>query len=509
MSGPDSQRRLVFLRNVLHPVLAVSVPMLFLVLATELARSVLRIPLTPFAYLFLLLAGIEETVAGNILFEERVGSFDRVREPFYLLAVVGLVLAALEPGPFLARPARLLRPEVIYLGLLVVLEWLMCWRIHQGLRDRELLEAAFENKEGPALQVTLRDNAELARAAISAVPQVKQIIFVFQALAFAAVIALFAVGVRIPVSTTLLFLLHALAGVIAVAVLNNAAEDQLLSAEGVSLTPFYRRRRLIYVLAILAVSVTLVLLYARRSSLLPLDLFRPLLDWLAHLLDRRRVARPYVAPDARLNRPEMDFLRQLQVEGSGPSPLLELLRFLLRVVWKVLRLGLLALLAYFLIAPLVSRSLRQRVRALRPLDFLRDQLARLGRALADMLRDILGWLRRPAAERARGRRQRRRSWRSRLRLRRQGVFKLWERSTVLRAYSRLLRWGERQGVRFRLPIAPREYLALVAQARPQHASLLGEAGEILEESLYSPRLAGRHKVQRYLRIVKDLVRSRA
>lgn len=507
MSGPDPDRRLVFLRNVLHPALAVSVPLAFLVLATELARAVLRIPLSPFAYLFVLLAGIEEVVTGNILFEERVGSLDRVREPFYLLAAAGLVLLLFERGPLLARPAGMLRPEIVYLGVLILLEWVIGWRIHQGLRDRELLEAAFENKEGTALQGVLRDNAELARAAIAAVPQVKQTIFVFQGLAFAAVVALFAAGVRIPAATTALFLLHALGGIAAVAVLNNAAEDQLLSAEGVSLPPFYRRRRLIYVLAIIAAAVLAVALYARRTSLLPLDLFEPLLAWLARLFDRRRQMRPFPMPSPGARRPEIDLLRRLNLEDTGPSALLELLRFLLRVIGNVVRVILLAALAYFLIAPLASPTLRRRVRALRPLAFARDQVRRLLRVLADMVRDILGWLRRPAGGRPRERTGSRRSWHRRLRLRRRGLFKAWEMGTVLRAYVRLLRWGERQGVRFRLPIAPREYLDLVARARPEQAAALGEAGAILEESLYSPRRAGRERIQRYLRIVREVVRS--
>ncbi len=509
MSGPEPDRRLVFLRNVLHPSLAVWVPLSFFILATELARCVVRIPLSPFAYLFVLLAGIEGVVTGNVLFEERLGSFDRIREPFYLLAVVGLALLVFERGPLLERPARLLRPEIVYLGALVLLEWVICWRIHNGLRDRELLEAAFETRQGASLQSALRDNSELARAAIAAVPQVKQTIFVFQVLAFAAVIALFAAGVRIPTATTVLFLLHAVGGVVAIAVLNNAAEDQLLSAEGVSLTPFYRRRRQIYVLAILATAVVAVALYARSSSLLPLDLFEPLLAWLARLFDRKRELRPYRPPTPGMGRPELDLLRQLRLDSSGPSPLLELLRFLLRVIWNVIRLLLLALLAYFLIAPLVSPTLRRRVRALRPLAFVREQLRRLMRALSEMLRDIAAWLRRPAGARARAKTGRRRSWHRRLRFQRRGLFKRWEMGTVLRAYVRLLRWGERQGVRFRAPIAPREYLGLVARVRPECAAELGEAGQILEESLYSPRRAGRDRIQRYLRIVKELVRSRA
>jgi hypothetical protein len=511
LSAPEGSGRLAYLRNVLHPTIAVSVPLLFLVLATELARSVLRIPLSPFAYLFLLMAGIEEVVAGNILFEERVGSFERVREPFYLLAAVGLVLLLFERGPLAGRPRGLLRPEIIYLGLLVLLEWLLCWRIHQGLRERELLEASFEGKEGPALQGAIRDNAELARIAIAAVPRVKGTVFLFQVAAFAAVISLFAAGVRISSAATVLFVVHALAGVAAAALLNNAAEDQLLSAEGVSLSPFYRRRRQIYVIAIFCASVALVLLYARRTSLLPLAVFQPLLDWLARLLNRKRELPPLRYPVGGMTRPDMNLLRQLQGEAAGPSPLALLIGFLLRVVWNIVKLGLFMLLAYFLIAPLASRVFRRRLRRLRPLHFVGEQLSRFARALRRMLDDVLGWLRRAPGSRERaGRRGRNgRSWRGRLRLRGRGLFKLWEMGTVLRAYARLIRWGERQGVRFRLPIAPREYLALLAQRRPEQEPSLAEAGEILEESLYSPLRARRERLQRYLRIVKDVVRAKS
>jgi len=146
--------------------------------------------------------------------------------------------------------------------------------------------------------------------------------------------------------------------------------------------------------------------------------------------------------------------------------------------------------------------------ALRPLRFVREQVRRFARALREMLEDILGWLRRSPGGGGRERAGRRRTWRGRLRFRRPGLFKLWEMGTVLRAYVRLIRWGQRQGARFRPAIAPREYLALVAGHRPERARMLAEAGEILEESLYSPRRARRERVQRYLRIVKELVRGK-
>ncbi len=128
-----------------------------------------------------------------------------------------------------------------------------------------------------------------------------------------------------------------------------------------------------------------------------------------------------------------------------------------------------------------------------------------------MLDDVLAWLRRTPGSRDRSARRRRagRSWRGRLRVRGHGLFKLWEMGTVLRAYARLIRWGERQGVPFRLPIAPREYLALLAERRPAQAFPLVEAGEILEESLYSPLRSRRERLQRYLRIVKDVVRAKS
>jgi hypothetical protein len=256
----------------------------------------------------------------------------------------------------------------------------------------------------------------------------------------------------------------------------------------------------------LCAGLVLVLLYARRSSLLPLSLFKPLLDWLSRLFNREARLQPYPMPQPGMPRPEEDLLRQLQAAASGPNPLIELLRFIIRVVWNVIRMGLIAVAAWLLITPLVSRTFRRRLAALRPLDYVKEQLQRLGRALLQVVADIAAWLRRPPGERpARG--GRRRAWRRHLVVRRPGLLKLWEMGTVLRAYARLIRWGERQGARFRLSSAPREYLAEVGGRRPDHAASLAEAAAILEESLYSSRRTSRDRLHRYLRIVKDVVRS--
>ena len=496
-----------FLTAVLHPLFAVLIPLVFFVLVTEILRDLAVLRLTPAVYLFLLLAGIEEVVAGNILFEERIGSFDRLREPIYLIAFLGAVLMLFVPGVPSERLRGLLRPDFIYLGLLVLLQWMFSWRIHHALREREMFEGSLEGKEGADLKHVIRENAELARMAISAVPRIRRSILLFQVVAFAGVVALFAAGLRVSSATAVLFLVHGLLGLGFAVLLNNAVHDQMLSAEGIALGDFYRRRRSVYALSILALSLVFVLLYARNTSLLPLSLFRPFLDWLASLFDRER---PVARPPRILTqtpRPEADLFRRLQLEDSGPSPLMDLLRYLLRVIWKVVRLFALLTVAYFVISPFLSRYFRARLGGLKPLEFLREQGRRLLQSLRTVLADFMAWLRRPAAERRRERHERRK-WVGQVRLRRPGLFQRMQMGRLLRAYVKLIRWGERRGVAFRTPYAPQEYAFMVAERAPEHREALREAIAVLEEALFSPHRVPRERVGVYLRTIREITGKR-
>jgi hypothetical protein len=490
----------------MHPTISVLIPLVFLMLLGEILRDATGFVIPRAAYLFLLLAALEEVVVGNILFQERVGTIERLREPFYVLAFVGLVLFVMQRGSLTTRAYGLLSLLPLTLGFLTVLQWLLTWRIHNALRDRELLEISLQGKEGTALRNALRDNAEMARLAISAVPRTKRMVIFFQMLAFATVIALFAVGIRVSPFTAILLLLDAMLSMFTLGILNNAAEDQLLSADGVAVGSFYRRRRFVYTLVILGCAFVVVLAYARQTSLLPLEIFRPFLDWLASLFNRERNLAQMPRTPMRVSRPEMQLLQMLEMGPPREQPLIDLLRFLLRVVWNVVKLGLLLVLAYFLISPFFSRAFRARLRSLTPLAFVREQLARMGRFVRRLVDDLLAWLRRPPAEKRRARRGRGKSWRRRLVLRRPGLFKRWEMGKVLRAYVRLIRWAERRGVRFRAPLAPREYMYRVAAEVPDHRVALDQASVILEEAIFSDHRVARARLRVYFDTIRAVTR---
>jgi hypothetical protein len=122
--------------------------------------------------------------------------------------------------------------------------------------------------------------------------------------------------------------------------------------------------------------------------------------------------------------------------------------------------------------------------------------------------DLLAWLRRPPAERRKARRSGAKSWRRRVVLRRPGLFKRWEIGKVLRAYARLIRWAERRGVRFRAPLAPREYIVRVAARVPDHRPALDEAAVILEEAVFSDHRVARDRLRTYFEAIRIVTRSR-
>ena len=61
---------------------------------------------------------------------------------------------------------------------------------------------------------------------------------------------------------------------------------------------------------------------------------------------------------------------------------------------------------------------------------------------------------------------------------------------------------------FRTPYAPLEYAGRVAEKIPEVTGGLNDAMAILEEALFSPRRIGRGRVNRYLRIIREITGKR-
>jgi hypothetical protein len=348
----------------------------------------------------------------------------------------------------------------------------------------------------------------MARLAISIIPKIKRGIILFQFLSFVLMVVFFATGARVSAGGMVVFLLQGVVGFVFLTILNNAAQDHFLAAEGVAVGPLFKRRRTSQAAVLLMVGVGLVLLFARRTSVFPLSIFGPLLEWLRSLMDREMEIGPPPPVRPNIPRPQQDLMDLLELGDRDPNPWVEILRFILRVIWNVIKWAGLVVLGYLLISPFLSRYFRTRLRGLRPLAFLLEQAKALGSFLRRIWEDLAAWLRRPPAERQERRRQRRREWIRTVRVRRPGMFKRMEMGRVLRAYVRLIRWGGRRGVSFRVSYAPREYADQLKERLPEHAGALEEAMVILEQALFSPVRIGRQRVGVYLKRIREITGKR-
>ena len=137
--GDAGGRMVAFHRSTLHPLIAIGIPLLFLWCLTSFlplffGQSV-AVPLL--FYALILLAGLEETVVGNILFKERTSSFVRFRELVYLCFGVVLLLFAISRGNVAERLASLKQAGNVLTLIAVPAQWLLTFTLHSALRERD------------------------------------------------------------------------------------------------------------------------------------------------------------------------------------------------------------------------------------------------------------------------------------------------------------------------------------------------------------------------------------
>ena len=511
-SKPDSTRgrMLAFNRATLHPLIAIAVPALFVCTLTAFLPlffgAGVRIPIL--FYVLLFVAGLEETVVGNILFKERTSSFVRFRELIYLCIGAALLLFVVQRGSPAARLAALGQVRNVVSFLAVPVQWLLSWYIHSALREREFLLQSTGEKEGAELKAALRENAEQAKEALDALRKARFLIGFFQTVVFVLLIVAFILQKAVAGGLLAVAVLHAVSGLVFLVVLNNAREDQLLYGDGVNVGFREQRRRFLIVAVILLLVFLLVVFFARSSSVLSLSLFEGLLNWLSNLFNREREAPE--PPPIQPQRPELQEGMREVLQELGEQEQSPWLQTLFRILGRLLLGAAAAAVVYFLLSPLLSRYFRRRVGALLPLQAILRRLKGFLSTVKSLMNDLRSWFRQSKSYSAARRRVAagERRWR-RARERQPGWLKRIEMGRILRAYLKLIKWGKRRGVPYRGYMAPQEYGRELAEEVPAVEEALGEAVDIMEEALFSPDLVERGKVSRYMSLMKSIVKERA
>jgi hypothetical protein len=488
-------------RATVHPLMAIFIPLLSVLSLDPLLRGLLPFLPSPPAliYPFLLATGLEEAVVGNMLFKERASLWARLRELLLVLIIALLCLRLIFSFSGW---------NILYPLSLVLIQWLSSAAIHSSLRQREILLSALAGKRDGALTHELRDSSLQAALALQSLGNVKGLVLFYQGSVFGLLLVAAIRGIPLGSWIKWVAFLQAACGLLCLGVINLFIENQLLLGEGIAVPLQVEKRRALFLLSLLIVSVLLVLLAARETSLLPLSMLLGFLEKLMSLFrikqDPRWVQQLHDVAEER--RRYYELLLSLRSFQSGPAYLW--LLFVVEVLRRVLITAIAVALFLFMTAPLLSDSFLQGLRELRPLAFLRRKLLAFAFACRRLLRSLLSWWRSlgrtgkafpaerlPLPAVARSRHRQRISLRKRVQM-----------SRVLKAFLQLLRWGEGRGVRYYPANAPQEYALRLEAVLPESASTIAPVIEILEEVLFSPRLVAAQRLNRYFRLIRSLPR---
>jgi hypothetical protein len=493
-------------RSTVHPLLALCLPTLFLLSLNAVVRAAmpaLSFPPRLFS-LVLPLIGIEEVAIANLLFAERAGRGARLRELLSILVVLWLVLALMRS--ISAGSAALFHPALLYPLVLVLLEWVFVWAIHQRLREREILLSALAGKQGEVLLHELRDASMQAAVAARALAAVKILAALFQTVIFTLLLFCAAQGIRVGVPGLMLCAANALLGLLAMGVLSMFAEHQLLLGEGLVMPGRQERARFLSMLSILLICSPAAFLASRGDAPLPLSAILSLLERLLRLLP----SLPLTGLADAASRMVLQQQRYEAMLRSMPQvPLNPLFLLLLEFLRRLIPVLILMAIYFFLVSPLLSEEFLQSLRSRSLVSFLLRKLrilARFCRRLARGARSMIRRARRgrvpEAADRGRlaGFERRRPARRTPLR-------KRLQLGRVLSAFNSLLRWSESRGVPYRKGDAPREYSQRLLSLVPQLDTELDLVVDVLEESLFSTHLVEAGRVAAYLAAIEGIRQS--
>ena len=510
------EQRLRFYETVAHPMLAVALPLFFVLLMDQLLRAAVLIglaPRPPGTVIFLILTGIAEAAVSNALGRARSRQFLlRLRE---LLAVmiVAFLMFMLTTGAIF-RGEFVPRDDVIYALVLVLALWVLTVSFHITLRTREAFLTTIINREGEALRSGVRDYSTEATYSTSAMRRAKRFVVVFQSLVIGLFCASLLAGTEFPSTIVFLVLAHLVVGISVLAVVDGYQEEQNYFGAGLTLKATLRRRRLGSAGLLLALAMLVAWPLVGATSIISGGTIGDLLGRIADALTPTalEIAAP---PDIDIGGEGDQFVTRDSITafvGTGGETAVA--RFF-RVVSPWLGAALVALLLRFLLRPLFSRDMRERLQELS----LRGVLSRVGQGILAVLKSLATVLTRITLSPVSAVRRIARTVAETVEVQRHAaaarraraaeVARWREHTHIIKGFLRLIRVGEKAGVRFRTAYGPLQYTGLLGERVPTQHSALSEVGALFEEMVFSGREVRPEQTRNYeakLRAVLDGLR---
>ncbi len=505
-----------------HPFLSIFVPFVFFSVVVVLmigggliVRGVRLFP--PFFPLILLVAGAAETITGNLLQKERIsGMLPRLRE-LILVLIVSFGLILLFFGDLTTGDINLARAN-IWLSLIVVaLQWIISFRIHTRLRDRELFLGFFEGREPRTFPEVYSTHNHEGGNAFNGLRSIRKLMLTLITIGFLVlVIMAWGVGLELSPGGRLLVYFFFVSFFLVLSVLGRYMEMLRTLADGHVPSRRQTGQKNATMVLVLIAATLLALPLAGADAWLPVRHLTGFWDWLVELLTLDRVAEAVRAPEIEETITEAPLPEMTPLQGvvgtRDESVIADIARYLLYAAIGLLGVGFLV----FLIMPVLR---------------LRDSQTNLFQAAGQAVRNALGsivrgWRAFVAALRS-GLKHGRRVGATLKRVREQAKAAALARDAaaarrpkiskeerklhnqVLKSFMRFVRWAGRHDVAFSTSIGPREFAGMVAARVPEHAADCMEVGELFEEIVFSRHETGSELQARYHDKVTAVVKSRS
>jgi hypothetical protein len=512
------EQRLTRLRGFSHPVsvLLVVVPFVWL-LDSMLRVTVLRLlftPLSPLAVVVTICFQVEALVSTNSIAKDQASVVGkRIRE--LVGALVVSVAAFMFIGGYIqAGIYNPLQPSVIYSTALTFAAWLITISMHKKLKAREAFLKILVGKQRKAeLQESARSASSESGDADEGVRKFRRHAIALSVISVVLYVFVRATGAGEFAAQTRLLIVLLTGAALAVMGANGFLWENDALIRGVSATGKTLGKRYRSVLLFSGVVVLVSLPLAGKDAVVPpsaIDQFM------------RRVTNRDRRIDGRIDT-EALFRERRRLETEAPpgerqsmgaaTDQQQRTQEIARVVGLTLA-GALALgIIYFLLSPLFSRDVRERLRGLS----LKRILTRLGNAARDGwrsftrgIRELFRSSRRAVQEARRAVQNLRESIRERQRVasRARGGESRREVGKLLRIYIKLSKWGEKAGYSYQKWMGPYYYCNRLAAMVPERADDLKAVGNTFEALVYGPHTAQPHQIEAFGDQVEAIIRNR-
>ena len=496
-------------RLLVHPLMSVVVPVsgILALLYIGAAFAGVSGPRT-ITVVGVVLAPVVEAAVGNLLYRERAGIGNRIRELIIFLLVFYVVLSLAREGAIAER----FRPgaEQILPIAAIAFTWSSAFSLHNRLRGREALLRAFHGKDGNELRRALIDRQHDMALTVREMRHARGsmiMLFFFVGMLGAIVSSGIFLDSSLPVQSPgfVLLAISGLATALGAGAMNAFIQEYAAHGDGLRVPFRFHRRRLLASVVLVFLVVGLSFGLSRHSSLLPVD---PILDffrWLGSLFDRDRSPAPpplLRSPGSTARYEQLGLLLQQQ-EPVVPPLWLRLLAELLRRFGIAVAAGVASVLVF---GPLFSPAFRRGLRQIRPRRLIREAWRRFVR----QLRIILRWLRARTTHRREstaaapgikaagsGARQR---WKP-------SIVKRRQMDRVVSVFVSVTRWGAAHGVPYRRTEAAWEYLSRIAELHAEHYAAARTCREVFWEARYSRRTVPRVRMREFFQAARRITGS--